>query len=649
MNEIGRNQVLISYSHKDKDFVLLKLVSALNDNNIDTWVDSDDIEGGSNWNARIYRAIENANNVVFVISQNSIQSKYCMDELKDALLVHGKRVIPIALQHIDPKSTLPELADLQWIYFDKDEDFKDNIKKLVEAIKTDLKWKDAHSNLIDHIEEWKQKKEDPSYLLKGKEIEEYEGWLSMIGPETYPRWTEEQRKFVLESRKHASRSSRKRLIYVSIALVLVVGLAIVAFILRGVAANEADMRATAQANAETQRNIAENEADMRATAQANAETQRNIAENEAYMRATAQVIAETQRDLAFSRQLAAQARVLMTDQLDLGLLLSVEASRGSSDGLLSLSDFLQSEPHLVRIVSGPAGYIWYYDLGGGFIERLAISPDGNQLVAKPDIGDPAAMFWDLKTGQSQPLDAGKFQEYLNDWNSQKISAPKLKGLIHKLDLSRLTGEPAVASNRAAFPACRTTPSAGGAPSCASLIYIFEPESDPLITSLASCTPTAAPSDFKVKLKGGLFRISGPQTTELYSVKLDNEASNVGSQLTGVLYDPQRNWLVTAAAVQRHDSRLALIVWDLNEKKQVLEYITELWGSKSVNLNFSNAGTTMDVCSGDGGIQVDLNPDSWQAKACARAGRNLTAIEWKQFFGDIPYRKICPQWPSANIK
>ena len=43
---------------------------------------------------------------------------------------------------------------------------------------------------------------------------------------------------------------------------------------------------------------------------------------------------------------------------------------------------------------------------------------------------------------------------------------------------------------------------------------------------------------------------------------------------------------------------------------------------------------------------DLDPDSWQERACDSAGRNLSFFEWEQFFPDEAYRITCPQWPSG---
>jgi hypothetical protein len=44
---------------------------------------------------------------------------------------------------------------------------------------------------------------------------------------------------------------------------------------------------------------------------------------------------------------------------------------------------------------------------------------------------------------------------------------------------------------------------------------------------------------------------------------------------------------------------------------------------------------------------DINPDSWQRRACARAGRNLTRDEWRQYLGTRRYHKTCAQWPAGT--
>jgi hypothetical protein len=37
---------------------------------------------------------------------------------------------------------------------------------------------------------------------------------------------------------------------------------------------------------------------------------------------------------------------------------------------------------------------------------------------------------------------------------------------------------------------------------------------------------------------------------------------------------------------------------------------------------------------------DMDPESWLERACRRAGRNLTQVEWVQYFPGEKYRKTC---------
>jgi WD40 repeat protein len=48
------------------------------------------------------------------------------------------------------------------------------------------------------------------------------------------------------------------------------------------------------------------------------------------------------------------------------------------------------------------------------------------------------------------------------------------------------------------------------------------------------------------------------------------------------------------------------------------------------------------------ILWDVSFDSWQARACHIANRNLTQSEWNKFIGsDVPYRCTCPDLPSCE--
>jgi hypothetical protein len=72
------------------------------------------------------------------------------------------------------------------------------------------------------------------------------------------------------------------------------------------------------------------------------------------------------------------------------------------------------------------------------------------------------------------------------------------------------------------------------------------------------------------------------------------------------------------------------------------FLAVLGASGSGKSSLARAATT----SWDGSVIFwDLNPSSWEAKACALAGRNLTRFEWERFVGGA-YRRTYPQWPEG---
>ena len=58
------------------------------------------------------------------------------------------------------------------------------------------------------------------------------------------------------------------------------------------------------------------------------------------------------------------------------------------------------------------------------------------------------------------------------------------------------------------------------------------------------------------------------------------------------------------------------------------------------------GHTAMLTATDGAVYTwDIRPESWVAAACAIAGRNLTEDEWRDAFGDRPYRLTCPEFDA----
>lgn len=60
-----------------------------------------------------------------------------------------------------------------------------------------------------------------------------------------------------------------------------------------------------------------------------------------------------------------------------------------------------------------------------------------------------------------------------------------------------------------------------------------------------------------------------------------------------------------------------------------------------------AGTTAIISTTDGKSVVwSVDPEHWEALACAIAGRNLSATEWQRYLSGHPYRATCIQLPDA---
>ena len=63
---------------------------------------------------------------------------------------------------------------------------------------------------------------------------------------------------------------------------------------------------------------------------------------------------------------------------------------------------------------------------------------------------------------------------------------------------------------------------------------------------------------------------------------------------------------------------------------------------AASVGFQPDGESVLVAYEDGSvIQFATDPDAWIDHACRVAGRNLTEHEWRDAFGDGPYRETCP--------
>jgi hypothetical protein len=95
-----------------------------------------------------------------------------------------------------PDGGIPEaVRERQWIPFDDAGGFEDGVRRLVDALDTDLEWTQAHTRWLVKAIEWDREGRERSLLLRGAELAAAERWLA--GAEgKHPEPTTLQREYV---------------------------------------------------------------------------------------------------------------------------------------------------------------------------------------------------------------------------------------------------------------------------------------------------------------------------------------------------------------------------------------------------------------------------------------------------------------------
>jgi tetratricopeptide (TPR) repeat protein len=223
-------EVFISYSRKDKDFVR-RLDEALKSRGREAWVDWEDIRPREEWMQAIYAAIEGADTFVFVLTPDSVASDVCGREIAHAA-AHNKRMVPIVARDLEANTAPEPLAKLNYIWFRESDDFEKATDTLISAFDTDLDWVHAHTRLLTRAIEWQNKGKNNSFVLRGDDLKEAEQWLAQAAPDKKRQPTALQTEYIVASRKAAARRQRITLVAVTFALVVAIALAVVALFAR---------------------------------------------------------------------------------------------------------------------------------------------------------------------------------------------------------------------------------------------------------------------------------------------------------------------------------------------------------------------------------------------------------------------------------
>jgi WD40 repeat protein len=99
---------------------------------------------------------------------------------------------------------------------------------------------------------------------------------------------------------------------------------------------------------------------------------------------------------------------------------------------------------------------------------------------------------------------------------------------------------------------------------------------------------------------------------------------------------------TTLASGSADSRV--ILWDVASRQPLGQPLTG-HGNWVTTVAFSDDGKMLASGSRDGTVILrSMSFESWPTRVCSTVARNLTPDEWRQYLGDEPYRKSCPELP-----
>ena len=218
--------VFISYSRKDIEFAQ-RIHHELEARNHEPWVDWQDIPPTAEWLDEVYAGIQAADTFLFIISPDSVVSEICTLEIEHAVQ-HNKRLVPVVLHDVEDDQVHSAMSAHNWVFLREEDDFEANFELLIDALETDLEYVKEHTRLLTRAIEWNQSNRTRGLALSKQEVQVADRWLTE-GITKEPKPIELHTEYVAFSRTAVDRFQRLMISSVTVAFVLMMGLAVFVF------------------------------------------------------------------------------------------------------------------------------------------------------------------------------------------------------------------------------------------------------------------------------------------------------------------------------------------------------------------------------------------------------------------------------------
>jgi hypothetical protein len=209
-------KIFISYSRRDRSAADL-LVAALESRGFAVMIDKRDLPFGEKWQEELAEFIRASDTVIWLVSTQSVASKWCHWEL-DEVLRRKKRLIPVMIGET-PRDELPrQLGEIHILPSEGVFDASRDLDALSTTLEADREWLKEHTRLADRAREWVGRSNSKALLLRGAALKAAEAWKDRR-PAKAPAPSEEILDLILMSRRAGTRRQRA-LIGVSLAIAL---------------------------------------------------------------------------------------------------------------------------------------------------------------------------------------------------------------------------------------------------------------------------------------------------------------------------------------------------------------------------------------------------------------------------------------------